>query len=161
LPRFVYEDLRSTFGTIFGALNGLLKATLAKRYVAIPLASRGDAMHIGEIQDERFLQCSQFVVGVESSVAESEVASVLPRVAKLASAADINSLLAAATSGVELQATMKPPPQIPTRAGMTYFVIRSDSRYWRNILVERRLAMYLPTPFTPTETLVQVFGILG
>ena len=161
LPRFVYEDLRSTFGTIFGALNGLLKATLAKRYVAIPLASRGDAMHIGEIQDERFLQCSQFVVGVESSVAESEVASVLPRVAKLASAADINSLLAAATSGVELQATMKPPPQIPTRAGMTYFVIRSESTYWRNILVERRLAMYLPTPFTPTETLVQVFGILG
>lgn len=161
VPRFVYEDLRSTFGTIFGALDGLLRATLVKRYVAVPLKSRGDAMHVGEIQDDRFFQCTQFAVGVQSSVAESEVASVLPRVAKLASVSDINSLLAAATTGVELHATMKPPPQIPTRAGMTYFVIRTDSPYWKNILVERRLAMYLPTPFTPTETQVELFGILS
>ena len=33
VPKFVYEDLRSTYGTIFSALDGLLKATLAKRYV--------------------------------------------------------------------------------------------------------------------------------
>jgi type VI secretion system protein ImpJ len=161
VPKFVYEDLRSTYGTIFNALEGLLKATLATRYVAVPLASRGDAMHVGEIQDDRFLQCSQFVLGVESSVAESQVSSVLPRVAKLASVSDINSLLAAATSGVELHATTKAPPQIPTKAGMTYFVVVTDSPYWKSILVERRLAMYLPSPFTPGETHVQVFGILG
>jgi type VI secretion system protein ImpJ len=118
-------------------------------------------MHVGEIQDDRFLQCSQFVLGVESSVSETEVSSVLPRVAKLASVSDINGLLAAATSGVELHATMKAPPQIPTKAGMTYFVVVADSLYWRNILVERRLAMYLPSPFTPAETQVQIFGILS
>ena len=161
VPKFVYEDLRSTYGTIFNALDGLLRATLAKRYVAVSLASRGDAMHIGEIQDDRFLQCSQFVLGVQSSVAESEVSSVLPRVAKLASVSDINSLLAAATSGVELHATNKAPPQIPTKAGMTYFLVVADKLYWRNILVERRLAMYLPSPFTPTDTQVQIFGILS
>ena len=118
-------------------------------------------MHLGEIQDERFLQCRQFVLGIRSNVAETEVASVLPRVAKLASASDINSLLAAATSGVELHATVNPPAQIPTKAGMTYFIVRSDSDYWRNILVERRLAMYIPNPFAPADTQVEVFGILG
>ncbi len=46
VPNFMYEDLRSTYGTIFSALEGLLKATLAKRYVAVSLASRGDAMHV-------------------------------------------------------------------------------------------------------------------
>ena len=101
------------------------------------------------------------MLGVQSSVAESEVSSVLPRVAKLASVSDINSLLAAATSGVELHATMKAPPQIPTKAGMTYFVVVTDSLYWRNVLAERRIAMYLPSPFTPTDTQVQVFGILS
>ncbi|MEM7137423.1 MAG: type VI secretion system baseplate subunit TssK [Myxococcota bacterium] len=161
VPRFVYEDLRSTFGTIFAALEGLLKATLAKRYVAVSLASRGDAMHQGQIDDDRFTQCTQFVVGVQSSVAENEVSALLPRVAKLASEGDINSLLAAATSGVELQATTKAPPQIPTRAGMTYFVVRTDGDYWRNILIERRIAMYLPNPFTPAETKVEIFGILS
>ena len=161
MPRFVYEDLRSTYGSIFAALDGLLQATLQKRYVAVPLTSRGDAMHQGAIEDERFMQCNQFVLGVQSSVAESEVTSVLPRVAKLASISDINSLLAAATSGVELHATMKPPPQVPTRAGTTYFVIRSDSSYWQNILVERQVAIYLPSPFTPSETQVQLFGILS
>ena len=85
----------------------------------------------------------------------------IPRVAKLASATDINSLLAAATSGVELQATMKPPAQIPTKAGMTYFTVRTDSDYWRNLLVERRIAMYIPTPFTPTDTHVELFGIIS
>jgi type VI secretion system protein ImpJ len=161
VPKFVYEDLRSTYGTIFNALEGLLKATLATRYVAVQLASRGDAMHVGEIEDDRFLRCSQFVLGVESSVAENQVSSVLPKVAKLASVSDINSLLAAATSGVELRATMKAPPQIPTKAGMTYFIVATDSPYWKNILVERRLAIYLPSPFTPSETQVRVFGILS
>lgn len=161
LPRFVYEDLRSTYGTIFAALDGLLQATLQTRYVAVALTSRGDAMHQGTIDDERFLTCGEFVLGVQSSVAESDVSSKLPRVAKLASNTDINSLLAAATSGVELHATMKPPPQVPTRAGMTYFVVRTDSPYWRNILLERQVAIYLPSPFTPSETQVQLFGILS
>ena len=161
VPRFVYEDLRSTYGAIFDALDGLLQATLAKRYVAVALVSRGDAMHQGVIDDDRFLECSQFVLGVESSVGEGEVSTMLPRVAKLASASDINSLLAAATSGVELHATMKPPPQMPTRAGMTYFVVRADSTYWRNILLEKKVAIYLPNPFTPADTHVQLFGILS
>jgi type VI secretion system protein ImpJ len=161
VPKFVYQDLRSTFGTIFSALEGLMRATLAKRYISVQLLSRGDAMHVGEISDDRFLQCPQFLVGVRSSVPEGQVPEALPRVAKLASATDINSLLAAATSGVELQATMKPPAQIPTKAGMTYFTVRTDSDYWRNILVERRIAMYIPTPFTPSDTHIELFGIIS
>jgi len=160
VPRFVYEDLRTTFGTIMNVLDGLLRATLVKRYVLVDLVSRGDAMHKGEIQDERFLQCSQFVLGVRSSVAEGEVSTGLPRLAKLACASDIDGLLAAATSGVEVNATMKAPPQVPTKAGTAYFIVRTDSPYWRNILVERKIAMYLPNPFTPAETHVQLFGIL-
>jgi type VI secretion system protein ImpJ len=159
-PRFVYEDLRTTFGTIMNVLDGLLRATLVKRYVVVDLASRGDAMHMGEIQDERFLQCSQFVVGVRSPVPEGEISTSLPRLAKLACASDIDALLAAATSGVEMHATMKPPPQIPTKAGAAYFIVRTESPYWRNILVERKIAMYLPNPFTPAETQVQLFGVL-
>jgi len=161
MPRFVYEDLRSTFGTIMNVLDGLLKATLVKRFVAVDLVTRGDAMHVGEITDERFLQCSQFVLGVRSSVAEGDASAALPRLAKLACASDIDSLLAAATPGVELHATMKPPPQVPTKAGTTYFVVRTESPYWRNILVERKIAMYLPNPFTPAETNVQLFGVLN
>ncbi|NNE18551.1 MAG: type VI secretion system baseplate subunit TssK, partial [Myxococcales bacterium] len=34
VPKYVYEDLRATFGTIFSALDSLLRATLAKRYVS-------------------------------------------------------------------------------------------------------------------------------
>ena len=161
VPRFVYTDLRSTFDGVLNMIQGLLGATLQKRYVAVPLLSRGDGLHVGEISDDRFGKCTQFIIGVGSTVAEGDVSAKLPRLAKLASMSDIHSLLAAATSGVELHATMKPPPQIPTRAGMSYFVVRTESPYWRNILVERKFAMYLPTPFSPTDTEVHVYGVLS
>ena len=160
LPKYVYEDLRSTFSTLAAVIDGLVKATLEQRYVAVSLASQGDGLFLGEIADDRFARCREVIMGVQSSVPEAEVSGTLPRLTKLASASDIEALLASAVSGVELNATMKPPPQIPTRAGTTYFVVRADGSYWQNILVERKVAMYLPRSFAPAETQIQLFGVL-
>lgn len=161
IPKFVYQDLRFTFGTLVGVIQRLLQATLEERYVSIPLTATGNGLHVGEIVDERVLHCRQFLIGVQSSVPDAEVADKLPRLAKLASPGDIDSLLAAAVSGVELKAILKPPPQIPTRAGVTYFTVGMDGSYWQNIVLERKLNMYLPAPFTPGETQIQLLGILG
>lgn len=160
LPKFVYEDLRSTFGILTGVIEGFLQATMEARYITVPLVSQGDGLFLGEIADDRFNRCKQVVMGVESSVPEAEVSSTLPRLTKLASGSDIEAVLATAVSGVELHATMKPPPQIPTRAGTSYFVVRSEGTYWQNILVERKVAMYLPRSFAPAATHIQLFGVL-
>lgn len=160
LPRFAYEDLRTTFGTIISVIDGLVKASMEARYVAVPLLSQGDGLYLGQIDDARFARCREFVLGVKSVGAPAEIASTLPRLTKLASATDIQALLSSATAGVALHATAKPPAKIPTRSGTAYFTVSPDSEYWRAILIEGRAAMFLPRTFPPEETELQLFGVL-
>jgi type VI secretion system protein ImpJ len=160
VPKFAFNDLRATFEPLFALITYLLQATVRDQFVGMALDSRDDGMHLGQMQDEGFLDCSAFVLGVRSKVTGDDVQKKLPRLSKIASWQDINSILSAATPGVPVEHTLRPPPQIPTKVGTTYFVINTKNQYWQNIMLERRLAVYLPEPFYPSETTVSLLGVL-
>ena len=89
VPRFIYRgfevDLRDDFQC---ARTDSCKATLVPSATSLSqLKSRGDAMHIGEIgKTTGFSNAAQFVLGVQLvGRRRARFASVLPRVAKLAS----------------------------------------------------------------------------
>ena len=161
IPRFSFTDLRSSLGVLFDQLAQLLQATVKEHHVAIPLEPRSDGMHIAQIKDERFSQCTQFLLAVNSSLTEQDVAQGLPRLAKIAGWADINGILASATPGASLEVTFRPPPEVPVKAGTVYFFIQSENAYWRNVVKDKNIAVYLPRPYDPTGTKVQVIGVIG
>jgi type VI secretion system protein ImpJ len=160
IPQFNYTDLRSTFGPLLEAIFGLLRATAQENFLSLPLQSREDGMHFGQLDDDAFVRCSQYVLGVRSTVEEAQVRSQLPRLCKLASWQDVNSILNAGTPGAPLEMTYRPPPQIPLKPGVVHFTVSTDNRYWRNVILERKLALYLPAPFSPGETTVELLAVL-
>ena len=103
--------------------------------------------------------CSKYLIGVRSGVPEQQAASTLPRLSKMASWGDINSILSAATPGAAVEVTYRPPPEIPIKAGVVYYVVSTDNNYWRNIVNDRQIAVYLPRPFEPGQTKVELLGI--
>jgi type VI secretion system protein ImpJ len=160
VPKFDFNDLRATFEPLFALIMYLLQATVRDQFVSMKLDSRDDGMHLGQLVDEGFFDCSAFVLGVRSKVEGDDVQKKLPRLSKIASWQDINSILSAATPGCPVEHTLRPPPQIPIKVGTTYFVINTNNQYWQNIMLERRLAVYLPEPFYPNETTVSLLGVL-
>jgi type VI secretion system protein ImpJ len=159
MPKFNYTDLRSTFEPLFARITELLQATVKEHYVSMPLDGREDGMYLGQLTDDRIMGCSKYLIGIRSQVAEQEVANTLPRLSKMASWGDINSILSAATPGAAVEVTFRPPPEIPIKAGVVYFTVSTDNNYWRNIVTDRQIAVYLPRPFDPGQTKIELLGI--
>ncbi len=123
------------------------------------LDGREDGMHLGQLTDDRMIGCSKYFLAIRSGVPEQQAATTLPRLSKMASWGDINSILSAATPGAPVEVTFRPPPEIPIKAGVVYFAIAIENNYWRNIVTDRQIAVYLPRPFEPGQTKVELLGI--
>jgi type VI secretion system protein ImpJ len=158
LPKFAYADLRSTFEPLFARLSTLLGEMAVAQYLAVPLEQRPGGLHLARIQDDRILR-SQLFLAVKSELSEQQVAEQVPRLCKIASTSEIQGLMQAAAPGLALKVVHRPPPQIPLRAGTQYFALASDDRHWQSILANRNIALYLPPPFDPVRTKVELFAI--
>jgi type VI secretion system protein ImpJ len=159
MPKFNYNDLRSTFEPLFARVTELLQATVKEHYVSMMLDGREDGMYLGQLTDDRLMGCSKYLIGVRSAQPEQSTANTLPRLSKMASWGDINSILSAATPGAAVEVTFRPPPEIPIKAGVVYFMVSTDNNYWRNIVTDRQVAVYLPRPFEPGQTKIELLGI--
>lgn len=159
LPKFVYTNLRGTFEELFARITALLQATVKEHYLSLALDTRDDGVHFGKLDDEALVRCEKFLISVKSHIAEHEVATQLPRLAKIASWEDINGILQSATPGVPAEVTYRPPPEIPIRAGLVYFTLSVENAYWRNIINDRTFSIYLPHPFDPKQTSVELLAV--
>lgn len=159
LPKFVYTDLRGTFEELFARITALLQSTVKEHHIALPLEARADGMHIGQFQNDALFTAEQYFISVQAGLSEQEITNQLPRLSKIASWGDINGILSAATPGAPVEVTFRPPPEIPIKAGLVYFSINTDNAYWRNVMSERKVAIYLPRPFDPTSTSITLLAI--
>ncbi len=159
LPKFAYTDLRETFEALFAVINSALHLSVREHFVSARLEVRSDGMHYGKLTDERFGSCKRFFLAVRSALDPQAAASQLPRLAKVASFDDIATILAAAAPGAPVEVTFRPPPEIPIKAGTVYFSVSTANDYWQRAFAQREIAVFLPAPFQPNETQVEVVGL--
>jgi type VI secretion system protein ImpJ len=62
---------------------------------------------------------------------------------------------------VPVQVNRRPPSEIPVRAGVTYFSLNLQSDYWRPVLEERVVAIYLPPPLDPEHVKLELLAVPG
>lgn len=160
LPKFSHVDLRATFDPLFARLGDLLGALASAQYVTVPLEQRAGGLHLARLQDERVVQAALFLA-VKSELPEQQVADALPKLCKIASAAEIQGLVQAAAPGLALTWLPRPPPQLPARAGTAYFAVAKGERHWPSIVANRNLAIYVPPPFDPARTKVELLAVPG
>jgi type VI secretion system protein ImpJ len=89
------------------------------------------------------------------------VAEQLPRLSKIASLSEISRIVQAAAPGVPLQATFRPPPEVSVRPGVVYFSLATQDGYWKNAMRDRAVALFLPQPFDPSRTKIELLGVPG
>jgi type VI secretion system protein ImpJ len=157
-PPFLYADLRATFEELFALLTGLLRANLRELCVRVPIEIH-EGIHVGTLNDERILKCQQFVLGAVSSLPTEQIARDLAGRTKIASWTQLPFLMRSAVRGIPLQVTHRPPAEIPVRPGVVYFLMDTSIDHWRHVLAERKVAIYAPPPFDPSQVKVELYGI--
>jgi type VI secretion system protein ImpJ len=158
LPRFSHVDQRASFEPLFARLAELLGGLAVAQYLSVPLEQRSGGLYLARIQDERILRSQLFLL-VKSEMPEQQIADVVPRLCKISSTVEIQGLVQAASSGLQLGWLPRPPPQLPLRPGAAYFSIATVDRYWQSIVTTRTMAIYLPQPFDPAKTKVELLAV--
>ncbi len=159
-PRFAFLDLRSCFLPMFENIKTMLGAVVKDLCIKIPLEAREDGMWIGRLSEQRMVDCKDWVMAVEApNQSEQQVANKLPQLSKMSSWKQIAAIVKSATPGVPLAPTHRPPPEVAIKPGQVYFMIAKDNQYWRDILAERTIAVYIPPPFDPKQATLNLMGI--
>ena len=65
----------------------------------------------------------------------------------------------ASTRGVPVQVTFRPPSEIPVKSGITYFSLMLQNDYWKGVLQDRLVSIYLPPPFEPERVKLELLAI--
>ena len=94
-------------------------------------------------------------------MAEKQIADELPALSKIASWDEIHNIIQAATPGVPLNVTFRPPPEIPVKPKVVYFSLDITDRYWKDAIQDQTLAIYLPQPFEPSRTKLELMAVPG
>ncbi len=147
LPAFQYTNLRATFQPLFGSLERMLRSVAIEGCLPIQLEPRSPGLYLGRLDDERLARCPQFILAVKSEVPEQELIEKLPRMAKIGARDEVPNLVRAASPGVPLTVTYRPPPQVPVKPGTVYFSLGISDPYWKNAMLAQSVAFYLPPPF--------------
>lgn len=159
LPKFAFGALRSTFEDLFGRIHVMLRSVAIAPALPIPLERRAKGMFLGWLSDERFSRIAYVLLAVKSELSEQQVVTDIPRLTKIASRDEITHLLKTATPGVALKVTYRPPPQLPVQPGVVYFYLTLKDQFWKKILAEQNLAIYLPAPFDTEQTKIELFAV--
>lgn len=159
LPLYEHGDLRKTFTSLCAAIRRLLDLALKEHVIVVPLEARPDGMWIGVLKDQRLLDCSTFVLAVETNAPEQDVANRLPQLSKVASWQQIPKIVRSAIPGAPIKAAHRPPAQVPVRARSVYFLVDTRHEFWRQIVEEKTIAIYLPPPFDPSRAQIELLAV--
>jgi type VI secretion system protein ImpJ len=116
-------------------------------------------VHLGRLEDDRLLSATHYLLAIRSELPEDQLAQRLPGLCKIASKTQLPLIMRAAAPGVPIQATHRPPAEIPIRAGVLYFMLNLQNDYWRQITAERAIAVYLPPPFDPSKVKLELLAV--
>ena len=158
-PAFTFGDLRATFEPLKAAIDKMLGVLVRERCITVPLEARPDGVWLGQFKDKRLMECERFVLAVDSDQPQQDTANRLPKLSKIASWKQIGPIVQGALPGAPLKATHRPPPEVPVRPKIVYFMVDTTDRYWRQVLSERTVAIYLPPPFDPKKAKITLMGI--
>jgi type VI secretion system protein ImpJ len=159
---FDYTNLEASFGAIFDLCERLLSALDTERYVACQLKLQSKGRFYADLSDVRLEGCSRFMIGVDSKHARALVVQEVTQRAKLASHGDIDFVLSRNVSGIRVNTCERPPAEVPTRPGLTYFTLPlpEEDVYWKHVRKDSNLVVWLPPALDAEQCTVTLYGLL-
>ncbi|AFU98089.1 hypothetical protein M5M_04410 [Simiduia agarivorans SA1 = DSM 21679] len=147
LSPYRHDDLRSTYGDLFGALRQSLSTVLEQTATPLALVERKYGIHVAPITDPSMMVSSSFVLAVKADVQTELLRSRFPTQAKIAPVETIRELITTQMPGVKIRALPVAPRQIPYHAGFIYFELEKSGAVWQSFQRSGGFAVHLGANF--------------
>jgi type VI secretion system protein ImpJ len=145
VPRYVHEDLTSTFRDMDSLIRRYLEIVVPSNSVKLDFKpSENKYIYNATVTDERCLRRSRWILGIRSSLGESALLRQVPRLIKVCSARGAPTLVRMAVPGLELMHLPVPPSALAAQADMHYFSISLVGVCWDDIQKYKQVGVYIP-----------------
>lgn len=151
LPEYDHRDPGAGFRGLNTYIRHHLEIVVPTNTVVLDFTSAGPFFYQAPVADERCLRRARWILGVRSSIAESEQLRLVPLLAKVCSARFVPELVKRALPGMALRHLSIPPMSIRAEPDMHYYSIDTSGACWEHILQTRDVGLFLPKELGDTE----------
>jgi len=151
LPGYDHRDLGACFAALDEHIRRHLEIVMPSKAIKIPLHSVESFLYQGEINDERCIGPSRWILEIQSPIGEADLIARVPKLTKMCSARFVLELIKRALPGLPLNHLSVPPPQIAARVESQYFVVNRSGPCWEHILQTRQVGVYVPAEIPSPE----------
>jgi type VI secretion system protein ImpJ len=151
LPVYDHRDPGPAFDALCTHIRRHLEILLPSNTIELSFSAAGPYMHKSAITDERCLRRARWILGMHSSLGESELMRAVPRLVKLCSARFVPELVKRALPGMTLTHLSTPPGALRSEPDVQYFSVDTAGACWEHILHTRTVGIYIPGEIADAE----------
>lgn len=144
LPAYDHGNPGPAFRELCEHIRRHLEIVVPSNTVTLTFSPSGPYMHQAPVTDERCLRRARWILGVRSSIGESELLHLAPRLVKICSARFVPELVKRALPGMTLTHLPVPPAAVRAEADMQYFSVDTSGPCWEHILQTKNAGLYIP-----------------
>lgn len=144
LPSYDHRNPGPAFRLLDAHIKKHLEIVVPSNTVTFNFHPSEPYIYEADVVDERCLRRARWVMGIRSSLGESALLNLVPRLVKICSAKFVPELVKRALPGMTLTHLQVPPAAIRAEADMQYFAIETTGPCWEHILQTRKVGVYIP-----------------
>ena len=144
IPAYSHLQLAGVFQALDEHIRRHLEIVVPSNAVVLDFQKAEPYIYSAKVVDERCFRRARWIFGVRSSMAESELLRLTPRLVKICSAEGVGKLVQRALPGLEMLHLSVPPAALSAEADMHYFSISSAGACWQHILQTKQVGVYIP-----------------
>lgn len=151
LPSYDHRNPGPCFRALDAHIRKHLEIVVPSNTVTLDFKPVEPYMFAADVLDERCLRRSRWVLGVRSSLGESDLLKLVPRLIKVCSSRFIPELVKRALPGLTLTHLPVPASALRAEADMQYFAIDTTGPCWEHILQTKQVGVYIPGEISQPE----------
>ena len=144
LPTYDHDNPGPAFRSVCSQIYQHLEVVVPTNVITPSFHSSVPYLYSATIDDERALRRSRWILGVRSSLGESEQLRLVPRLVKICSSRFVQELVKRALPGLSLTHLPIPPAALHAEPDMQYYGVDTAGPCWQHILHTRTVGIYIP-----------------
>jgi type VI secretion system protein ImpJ len=151
LPEYNHGNPGPAFRELCAHIRRHLEIVVPSNTVSLQFSPAGRYLYQAPVTDERCLRRARWILGVRSSIGESELLRLVPRLVKVCSAQFVPELVKRALPGMALTHQPVPPAAVRAEVDMQYFSVDTSGACWEHILQTKYAGLYVPGEIADPE----------
>jgi type VI secretion system protein ImpJ len=147
IPPYDHNNQGIVFAGLDQLLRSLIDAVMPSMPMGVMLNRENELLYSVDSIDILLFKKTSFYLAVTVDNDDASWFKEFPRKVKMGARSDIEMIITSAMSGVILTHAQRPPNRLPIKNGYEYFRLETKGEFWKKVVEDRSLALFLPREF--------------